>query len=175
MNLSVRKKKGFVMPTEKRIYFDNNATTPVDPRVLEAMLPFFREKFGNAASNSHSFGWDAAEAVDRAREQVATIIGARPNDIVFTSGATESDNIALKGTLEKYTDKGNHLITVKTEHKAVLDTALYLREKGYKVTFLDVGEDGRVSPDAVEAATAPAPCGSAWAVRAVRWWSRRTG
>jgi cysteine desulfurase len=147
--------KVIVMMSEKRIYFDNNATTPVDPRVLEAMLPYFTEKFGNAASNTHIFGWDAAEAVDKAREQVASIIGAQANDIVFTSGATESDNIALKGTLEKYSDKGNHLITVKTEHKAILDSAKYLMEKGYKVTFMDVGEDGRVIPEKLEEAITP--------------------
>jgi cysteine desulfurase len=147
--------KVIFMMSEKRIYFDNNATTPVDPRVLEAMLPYFTEKFGNAASNTHIFGWDAAEAVDSARDQVASIIGAQANDIVFTSGATESDNIALKGTLEKYSDKGNHLITVKTEHKAVLDSAKYLLEKGYKVTFMDVGEDGRVIPEQLEEAITP--------------------
>lgn len=143
------------MTGKKRIYFDNNATTPVDPRVLEAMLPYLREKFGNAASNSHSFGWDAAESVEKAREQVAGIIRAQSKEIIFTSGATESDNIALKGTLEKYSDKGNHLITVKTEHKAVIDSANYLADKGYKVTFLDVGTDGRVSPEQVEDAITP--------------------
>ena len=108
------------------VYFDNNATTPLDPRVLQAMLPYFTEKFGNAASRSHSYGWDAADACEHARAQVADLIGADTKEIVFTSGASESDNIALKGMMENYAEKGNHLITVATEHKAVLDTAHYL-------------------------------------------------
>ncbi len=143
------------MSLKDRIYFDHNATTPVDPRVLEAMLPYFKENFGNAASTSHSFGWDASDAVDTARGQIATLIGAQVKDIIFTSGATESDNIALIGTLEKYADKGNHLITVKTEHKAVLDCAAYLEGLGKKVTLLDVGTDGRINPEQVENAITP--------------------
>ena len=134
------------------IYFDNNATTPLDPRVLQAMLPYFTEKFGNAASRSHSYGWDAADACEHARAQVADIIGADTKEIVFTSGASESDNIALKGMMENYAEKGNHLITVATEHKAVLDTAHYLETKGYPVTILPVEPDGRVNPELVESA-----------------------
>lgn len=134
------------------IYLDYNATTPVDPRVLEAMLPYYREKFGNAASRTHKFGWIASDAVDKAREQAAAIIGADPKDIVFTSGASESDNIALKGVMEKYKSRGNHLITAATEHKAVIDTAEYLAENGYEVTFLDVDNNGQVHPDQVDAA-----------------------
>jgi cysteine desulfurase len=140
------------MAVKTPIYLDHNATTPVDPRVLEAMLPYYREKFGNAASRSHSFGWVAADAVEKARGQIAGLIGADPKDIVFTSGASESDNIALKGSMEKYESKGNHLITVSTEHKAVIDTAKYLETKGYRVTILDVDNYGQVHPDQVAAA-----------------------
>lgn len=127
------------------IYMDNQATTPVDPRVLDAMLPFFREKFGNAASRSHSFGWEAEQAVQEAREQAAALIGASPKEIVFTSGATESNNLALKGTVEALRDRGNHIVTQETEHKAVLDTCKHLEQMGCRVTYLRVGSDGRVA------------------------------
>ena len=126
------------------IYLDNNSTTPVDERVLESMLPFFTKYFGNAASHSHSFGWQAEEAVDIAREQVAQLINAEPNEIVFTSGATESDNLALKGVFESYSSKGNHIITVKTEHKAVLDSCKHLEKLGAEITYLNVDADGLI-------------------------------
>ncbi len=134
------------------IYMDNNATTPVDPQVLEAMLPYFCEEYGNAASRNHSFGWRAEEAVGRAREQVARLIGAKPREIIFTSGATESDNLALKGVAEMYQEKGDHIITQVTEHKAVLDTAKRLECQGFEVTYLPVDRDGLVDPDDVECA-----------------------
>jgi cysteine desulfurase len=138
------------------IYMDNHATTPLDPRVLDAMLPYFRDDFGNAASRNHAFGWKAEEAVSRAREQVAALVGATsPKEIVFTSGATESDNLAIKGAAEFYKDKGNHLITLKTEHKAVLDSCKRLEREGFEVTYLDVQRDGRVSLDALRAAMRP--------------------
>jgi cysteine desulfurase len=126
------------------IYLDNNATTPMDPRVLEAMIPYFTQKFGNAASRNHSFGWVAEEAVDYAREQVAKLIGASEKEIIFTSGATEADNLAIKGVFEMYKDKGNHIVTVVTEHKAVLDTCKHLEKLGAKVTYLPVKEDGLI-------------------------------
>ncbi|WP_310096676.1 IscS subfamily cysteine desulfurase [Mucilaginibacter pocheonensis] len=126
------------------IYLDNNATTPMDPRVLEAMLPYFNEKFGNAASRNHSFGWVAEEGVDYAREQVAKLIGASDKEIIFTSGATESDNLAIKGVFEMYKDKGNHIITAVTEHKAVLDACKHVEKLGAKVTYLPVKEDGLI-------------------------------
>src|SRR3954466_5001347 len=134
------------------IYMDNNATTALDPRVLEAMLPYFREIYGNAASRSHSFGWTAEKATDQAREQVATLIGASGKEIVWTSGATESDNLAIKGAAEFLQDRGNHIITAQTEHKAVLDTCKRLEKEGFDVTYLPVGKDGRVSPETVRAA-----------------------
>src|SRR5512142_1105534 len=134
------------------IYMDYHATTPVDPRVLDAMLPYFREEFGNAASRSHVFGWRAEEAVEKARDQVAKLIGAQGKEIVWTSGATESDNLAVKGVAEFYKDRGNHIITAVTEHKAVLDTCKRLEKQGYQVTYLPVESDGRVSPQAVAAA-----------------------
>jgi len=134
------------------IYMDNNATTAVDPRVLEAMLPYFREVFGNAASRSHSYGWTAEKATDNARDQVAALIGASGKEIVWTSGATESDNLAIKGAAEFLKDRGNHIITAQTEHKAVLDTCKRLEKEGFEVTYLPVGKDGRVAPEAVRAA-----------------------
>jgi cysteine desulfurase len=134
------------------IYMDNHATTPVDPRVLEAMLPYFTQEFGNAASRSHSFGWNAEKAVDRAREQVGALIGASGKEIVWTSGATESDNLAIKGAAEFYKDRGNHIVTAQTEHKAVLDTCKRLEKQGYQVTYVPVDRDGRVNPATVAAA-----------------------
>jgi cysteine desulfurase len=131
----------------KPIYMDNHATTPVDPRVLEAMLPYFSDVFGNAASRSHGFGWDAEKAVDEAREQIARLINAKGKEIVFTSGATESDNLAIKGVVEFYRDKGDHVITATTEHKAVLDTCKALERKGQaRVTYLPVDRYGMVDP-----------------------------
>jgi cysteine desulfurase len=137
------------------IYMDNNATTRTDPRVVEAMLPYFSDHYGNAASRNHAFGWEAEAAVDRAREQVAQLIGATPRDIVFTSGATESDNLALKGVAAMYRHQGRHLVTVATEHHAVLDPARRLEREGFRVTFLPVDQYGRVSVEQVaEAITA---------------------
>ncbi len=132
------------------IYLDNNATTPMDPRVLEAMLPYFVEKFGNAASRNHSFGWVAEEAVDYAREQVAKLINADPKEIIFTSGATEADNLAIKGVYEMYASKGNHIITCTTEHKAVLDTCKHIEKIGGQVTYLAVKEDGLIDLQVLE-------------------------
>jgi cysteine desulfurase len=126
------------------IYMDNHATTPMDPRVLEAMLPYLTSKFGNAASRNHSFGWEAEQAVDAAREQVARLIGATAKEIVFTSGATESDNLAIKGIAEMYRERGNHIVTQVTEHKAVLDTCKRLEKYGCRVTYLPVKADGRI-------------------------------
>lgn len=137
------------------IYLDNNATTPVDPRVLEAMIPYFTQHFGNAASRNHPFGWQAEDAVDTAREQIAALIGANEKEIIFTSGATESNNLAIKGVFEMYRDKGNHIITVNTEHKAVLDTCKHLEKLGAEITYLEAAEDGLVSVAQVEAAMKP--------------------
>jgi len=141
------------MAVQIPIYMDYHATTPVDPRVLETMLPYFGQTFGNAASRSHRFGWTAEKAVDLAREQIATLIGAeKPEEIIFTSGATESNNLAIKGVAEFYKDRGNHIITSKIEHKAVLDTCKRLEKQGFEVTYLDVDSRGLVSAESVRAA-----------------------
>src|SRR5205807_4476921 len=135
------------MPVKLPIYMDNHATTPADPRVVDAMLPYFTEKFGNAASRNHSFGWEGEKAVDEARKKIADLIGATSKEIIFTSGATESDNLAIKGVAEMYAEKGNHIITVATEHKAVLDTCKKLEKHGYRVSYLPVKGDGLVDLD----------------------------
>jgi len=135
------------------IYMDNHATTPMDPRIVEAMLPYFTEKFGNAASRTHPFGWEAEEAVDKAREQIAKLIGAKPKEIIFTSGATESDNLAIKGAIESYKDRGDHIITYATEHKAVLDTCKALERAGKaRTTYLPVDQYGMIDPEDVRKA-----------------------
>jgi len=156
---------------EKRlIYLDNNATTPTDPRVVDAMLPYFFENHGNAASRSHPFGWVAEEAVDYAREQIASLLEVDSKEIIFTSGATESDNLALKGVFEMYSRKGNHIITTKTEHKAVLDTCTRIEKMGGEVTYLDVQEDGRVDLAALEAAIKPTTI-----LVSIMWANNETG
>jgi len=132
------------------IYLDNNATTPCDPRVVDAMIPFFTQKFGNAASRNHPFGWAAEEAVDYAREQVAQLIGADPKEIIFTSGATEADNLAIKGVYEMYAQKGNHIITAVTEHKAVLDACHHLEKMGAQITYLPVDKEGLIDLTTLE-------------------------
>ena len=137
------------------IYMDYGATTPVDPRVVDAMVPWLREHFGNPASRSHAWGWEAEAAVEKAREQVAALIGADPREIVWTSGATESNNLAIKGAAHFYKTRGKHLITVKTEHKAVLDTMRELERQGFEVTYLDVQEDGLLDLDQLKAAMRP--------------------
>jgi cysteine desulfurase len=137
------------------IYLDHNATTPCDPRVVEAMLPYFSEHFGNAASRHHSFGWRAEEAVEYAREQVAKLIGAEPKEIVFTSGATEADNLAIKGVYEMYASKGNHIITCSIEHKAVLDSCKHLEKQGAEITYLPVQPNGSIDVEELEAAIRP--------------------
>jgi cysteine desulfurase len=144
------------MAVKLPIYMDNHATTPLDPRVLEAMLPYFTEKFGNAASRNHSFGWAGEEAVENARQQVASLINATAKEIIFTSGATESDNLMIKGVAEMYREKGNHIITQAIEHKAVLDTCKNLEKHGFEVTYLPVQKDGRVDPEDVRQAIKPA-------------------
>src|SRR5829696_8255721 len=137
------------------IYLDNNATTPCDRRVVEVMVPYFTENFGNAASRNHPFGWEAEEAVDYAREQVAQLVGADPKEIIFTSGATEADNLAIKGVFEMYASKGNHIITATTEHKAVLDTCKHLEKLGGEVTYLQVKAYGLIDLAELEAAIRP--------------------
>jgi cysteine desulfurase len=134
------------------IYLDHNATTPCDPRVVEAMMPYFSKAFGNAASRHHSFGWEAEEAVDYAREQVAKLIGAEPKEVIFTSGATEADNLALKGVFEMYSSKGNHIITSNIEHKAIMDTCGYIESLGGEVTYLEVRDNGLINLSELEAA-----------------------
>ena len=134
------------------IYMDNHATTPVDPRIFQAMTPYLTTIFGNSASRNHSFGWEAEEAVDKARKQVADLIGATPKEIVFTSGATESDNLALKGVAQMYAEKGNHIITAATEHKAILDTCKRLEKEGSRVTYLAVQQNGLVDLEQLKAA-----------------------
>ncbi|CAG9267235.1 IscS subfamily cysteine desulfurase [Paraburkholderia unamae] len=137
------------------IYMDYSATTPVDPRVVDKMIPYLREQFGNPASRSHAYGWDAERAVEEAREQVAALVNADPREIIWTSGATESDNLAIKGAAHFYKSKGKHIITVKTEHKAVLDTCRELEREGYEVTYLDVKDDGLIDLDVFKAAIRP--------------------
>jgi len=143
------------MAVKLPIYMDNHATTRVDPRVLDAMLPYFTEKFGNAASRNHEYGWKAEEAVETARGQVARLVRATPREIIFTSGATESDNLALKGVAEAYGERGNHIVTQATEHKAVLDTVKRVEKAGFEVTVLAVGKDGLVDPADVRRAITP--------------------
>ncbi|WP_145663412.1 IscS subfamily cysteine desulfurase [Chitinophaga polysaccharea] len=143
------------MTLQLPVYLDNNATTPCDPRVVAAMLPYFTEVFGNAASRSHPFGWAAEEAVDYAREQVARLIGAAPREIVFTSGATEAVNLAIKGVYDMYAGKGHHIITAVTEHKAVLDTCKHLEKSGASITWLPVDKEGLIDLSALEAAITP--------------------
>ncbi len=140
------------MAVKTPIYMDNNSTTRVDPRVVEAMLPYFTEKYGNAASRSHVFGWEAESAVEEARERIAALIGATAKEIIFTSGATESDNLAIKGVAAMYKKKGNHIITQATEHKAVIDTCKRLEREGYKITWLPVDRYGQVHPEQVREA-----------------------
>ena len=137
------------------IYLDNSATTQCDPRVVDAMVPYFTEAFGNAASRNHPFGWKAEEAVDKAREQVAALIGASAKEIIFTSGATEADNLAIKGVAEMYASKGNHFITTTIEHKAVLDTCNVLEKEGCDVTYLEVQRDGMINLEELEKAITP--------------------
>ncbi|MBK6903368.1 MAG: IscS subfamily cysteine desulfurase [Saprospirales bacterium] len=155
---------------QRLIYLDNNATTPTDPRVVDAMLPWFYENPGNAASRSHPFGWKAEEAVDYAREQVAQLINADPKEIIFTSGATESDNLALKGIFEMYSRKGNHIITAKTEHKAVLDTCGRIEKMGGEVTYLQVNREGMVDLKELENAIRPTTI-----LVSIMWANNETG
>ena len=143
------------MPTSNPVYLDYAATTPIDTRVLEQMLPWLTTQFGNPASTSHVYGWNAEEAVEKARAQVANLIGAHPREIVWTSGATESNNLAIKGAAQAYANKGKHLITVKTEHKAVLDPMEYLQVQGFEVSYLDVDADGLIDLNELQAAIRP--------------------
>ncbi|MGV2862203.1 IscS subfamily cysteine desulfurase [Achromobacter sp. AGC39] len=141
--------------TNRPIYFDYSATTPVDPRVVDKMVPWLYENFGNPASRSHAYGWDSEEAVERAREEVAKLVNADPREIVWTSGATESNNLAIKGAANFYAERGKHVITVKTEHKAVLDTCRELERQGFEVTYLNVKDDGLIDLDTFKAALRP--------------------
>ena len=141
--------------TTRPIYLDYSATTPVDPRVVDKMVPWLYENFGNPASRSHAFGWESEDAVERAREEVAKLVNADPREIVWTSGATESDNLAIKGAANFYAEGGKHIITVKTEHKAVLDTCRELERQGFEVTYLDVKENGLIDLDVFKAALRP--------------------
>src|SRR5215469_15877954 len=134
------------------IYLDNHATTRMDPRVLDAMMPYLTDRFGNAASRNHEFGWVAEQAVDKARKQIADLIGATAKEIVFTSGATESDNLAIKGVAEMYAERGNHIITAATEHKAVLDTCKKLEKHGYRVTYLPLKANGLIDLNQLQSA-----------------------
>ena len=138
-----------------QVYLDHNATTPCDPKVVDAMIPYFTNSFGNAASRNHPFGWVAEEAVDNAREEVAKLIGADPKEIIFTSGATEADNLGLKGVFEMYASKGNHIITCNIEHKAVLDTCKHIEKEGGEVTYLKVKDNGLIDLAELEAAIKP--------------------
>jgi cysteine desulfurase len=158
------------MDKKRLIYLDNNSTTPCDPRVVETMLPFFYENFGNAASRNHPAGWTAEEAVDYAREQIAALIGSEDKEIIFTSGATESNNLAIKGVFEMYARKGNHIITVETEHKAVLDTCIHLEKIGGEVTYLKVKEDGLIDLAELAAAMRPTTI-----LVSIMWANNETG
>ena len=158
------------MNNQKLIYLDNNSTTPCDPRVVETMIPYFYEKHGNAASRNHAYGWVAEEAVDYAREQIALLLGADSKEIIFTSGATESNNLALKGVFEMYAGKGNHIITATTEHKAILDTCKRIEKLGGEVTYLEVDDKGRVSLEALEAAIRPTTI-----LVSIMWANNETG
>lgn len=153
-----------------RVYLDNNATTPCDPRVVDTMVPYFYQKPGNSASRNHPFGWEAEEGVDYAREQIAMLLKVDPKEIIFTSGATESDNLAIKGVFEMYKSKGNHIITVTTEHKAVLDTCDKLTESGAEITYLKVAEDGLIDLSELEAAIKPTTI-----LVSVMWANNETG
>ncbi|MCK6691180.1 MAG: IscS subfamily cysteine desulfurase [Thermoanaerobaculia bacterium] len=158
------------MDKRRLIYLDNNATTPCDPRVVDAMVPYFYEKHGNAASRSHQFGWEAEEAVDYAREQIAQLLDVEDKEIIFTSGATESNNLALKGVFEMYARKGNHIITAETEHKAILDTCKHLEKAGAEVTYLKVKEDGLVDLADLEATIRPTTI-----LVSIMWANNETG
>ncbi|MGB0766736.1 MAG: cysteine desulfurase family protein, partial [Phycisphaeraceae bacterium] len=143
------------MSVKLPIYLDHNATTPMDPRVLDAMMPYFTEKFGNSASRNHQYGWDAEEGVDYAREQVANLIGCTAKEVVWTSGSTESNNLAIKGVADMYGKKGNHIVTAVHEHKATLDPVKRLQKQGFDVTWLEPNADGIITAEAVEAALRP--------------------
>jgi len=153
--MSVKKPVPMFSPAHFPVYMDYSATTPVDPRVVDVMVPYLREQFGNPASRSHAYGWDAEEAVERARSEVAQLVNADPREIVWTSGATESNNLALKGAAHFYHERGKHIITVKTEHKAVLDTCRELERQGFEVTYLDVLPNGLIDFEAFKAAVRP--------------------